>query len=61
MTAAFGYRYLLQLIGSLAGDSARAANSDHVADDMVEESIALAIRFWGDQVHQPELAALPHS
>lgn len=61
MTAAFGYPYLLQLIGSLAWDSARAANSDHVADDMVEESIALAIPVLGDQVHQPELAALPHS
>ncbi|GEM_PF-6476924 len=61
MTAAFGYPYLLQLIGFLAWDSAWAANSDHVADDMVEESIALAIPVLGDQVNQPELAALPHS
>lgn len=59
--AAFGYPYLLQLIGSLAWDAARAHGSGHVTDSLVRDAVTLAVPVLGDQVHQPELAALPHA
>lgn len=59
--SAFGYPYLLQLIGSLAWRISLAEGTGTVSTGAVEEAVGLAIPVLGNQVHQPELATLPHA
>lgn len=60
-SASFGHPYLVQLIGSLSWDAARAKHRERITTEIVDDAIDLAIPMFGARVHQPALAPLTHA